>query len=140
MRRVTRRLPASRELCCRRAARRLSRTPAAQAYTGCSPATQSLAAHRPRLARLPPSRAAIASASRELQPTANVDERQPVSVIASEASKLDRYVSNIEDLGADEHDQPIEIGDMSVDLFRRLVTKGDREIHLTPKEFAVLAE
>jgi two-component system KDP operon response regulator KdpE len=31
-------------------------------------------------------------------------------------------------------------GDVVVDLDRRLVQKGNREVHLTPKEFAVLAE
>jgi two-component system sensor histidine kinase KdpD len=89
---------------------------------------------------LRPRVAAIASATRELQRSAKGDDREPVAAIASEVSKLDRYVSNIQDLGADEHDQLIEFGDVSVDLFRRIVVKDEREVHLTPKEFAVLAE
>lgn len=34
----------------------------------------------------------------------------------------------------------ISAGDVTIDLVGRHVTRGDREIHLTPKEFAVLAE
>jgi two-component system sensor histidine kinase KdpD len=89
---------------------------------------------------LRPRIAVIANASRELQRGARKDEREPVSAIASEVSKLDRYVANIEDLGTDEHGEPIALGDVSVDLFRHVVTKEEREVHLTPKEFAVLAE
>jgi two-component system sensor histidine kinase KdpD len=55
-------------------------------------------------------------------------------------SKLDRYVANILDLGSDEHDQPIDVADVRVDLLHRAVTKGEEKVHLTPKEFSVLAE
>jgi two-component system KDP operon response regulator KdpE len=34
----------------------------------------------------------------------------------------------------------VEIGDICIDLFRRTVRRGEDEIHLTPKEYAVLAE
>lgn len=82
---------------------------------------------------------AIASASRELRRGAP-NEREIVSTIASQVSKLDRYVANILDLGAPEDEQPIDAGDVRIDLFRRVVTRGGEEVHLTPKEFAVLAE
>ena len=88
---------------------------------------------------LRPHIAAIASASRELR-REKANAREPVSAIASEVSKLDRYVANILDLGADDGDQPIELGELKADLFRRQVVKGGREVHLTPKEFAVFAE
>jgi DNA-binding response OmpR family regulator len=33
----------------------------------------------------------------------------------------------------------VEIGDIAIDLDRRIVTRGAGEVHLTPKEYAVLA-
>src|SRR5207253_7342563 len=36
--------------------------------------------------------------------------------------------------------QPIEAGAVTIDLFRHVVRRGGDEIHLTPKEFALLAE
>ncbi|WP_324806715.1 response regulator transcription factor [Sphingomonas sp. LY29] len=34
----------------------------------------------------------------------------------------------------------VEIGDIHIDLFRRIVRRGPTEVHLTPKEYSVLAE
>jgi two-component system, OmpR family, KDP operon response regulator KdpE len=34
----------------------------------------------------------------------------------------------------------VEIGDIRIDLFRRNVRRGSAELHLTPKEYSVLAE
>ena len=34
----------------------------------------------------------------------------------------------------------VEVGDVSIDLVNRIVRRGDEEVHLTPKEYAVLAE
>jgi two-component system KDP operon response regulator KdpE len=34
----------------------------------------------------------------------------------------------------------VQLGDISIDLYRRLVRRGGDELHLTPKEYAVLAE
>jgi two-component system KDP operon response regulator KdpE len=34
----------------------------------------------------------------------------------------------------------VELGDVSIDLYRRLVRRSGEELHLTPKEYAVLAE
>ena len=34
----------------------------------------------------------------------------------------------------------VTVGDVKLDLVARIVTKGDEEIHLTPKEYAVLAQ
>lgn len=34
----------------------------------------------------------------------------------------------------------LSVGDVTIDLVARIVTKGGKEVHLTPKEYAVLAE
>jgi two-component system sensor histidine kinase KdpD len=39
-----------------------------------------------------------------------------------------------------EEEQPIAAGDVSIDLFKRLVSRDGKDVHLTPKEYAVLAE
>jgi len=87
---------------------------------------------RPRLT-------AIGSAVRELKRAGTAD-RQLVSSIGNEASQLDRYIANLTDLGEDTDDQPIEAGNVTIDLFHRRVLKNAEQVHLTPKEFAVLAE
>ena len=40
----------------------------------------------------------------------------------------------------DPHVEPIRAGNVTVDLSRRIVGRDDVEVHLTPKEYAVLAE
>jgi two-component system sensor histidine kinase KdpD len=82
---------------------------------------------------------AIASASRELRRGASAP-REVVSAITSQVSKLEGYVANILDLGAEDDEQPVDVGDIRIDLFRHVVTRAGEEVHLTPKEFAVLAE
>jgi len=63
-----------------------------------------------------------------------------LSTLGSEAAKLQRYLSNLLDLGPESDDRPLELGEISIDLFRRIVRRGSEEVHLTPKEYAVLAE
>lgn len=63
-----------------------------------------------------------------------------VATVSSELVKLDQYVSNLLDLGLDADEQPIECGGVTIDLYRREVSREGKEVHLTPKEFAVLAE
>lgn len=87
---------------------------------------------RPRLT-------AIGSAVRELRRTGSGD-KQLVSAIGTEAAKLDRYIANLLDLGPGTDERPIEAGPVTIDLYNRSVRKGDEELHLTPKEYAVLAE
>lgn len=87
---------------------------------------------RPRLT-------AIGRAVRELKRGGSGD-RQLVSAIGSEAAKLDRYVANLLDLGPQSDQQPIEAGAVTIDLFNRSVCKNGAEVHLTPKEYALLAE
>jgi two-component system sensor histidine kinase KdpD len=66
--------------------------------------------------------------------------RAELSSIASEASRLERYVANLVELGPVSDQAPLSIGGVTIDLFQRAVMKDGREVHLTPKEFAVLAE
>lgn len=63
-----------------------------------------------------------------------------VSAIGSEAVKLDRYIADLVELGPASDEQPIEIGALKIDLFHRAVTVNGKQVHLTPKEYAVLAE
>ena len=82
---------------------------------------------------------AILSGVRALRRIGSSD-KELVSGIGSEAAKLDRYVSNLLDVGADSDQQPLEVDGLTIDLFRRTVLRGGEEVHLTPKEYAVLAE
>jgi two-component system, OmpR family, sensor histidine kinase KdpD len=82
---------------------------------------------------------AIASSVRELKRSGSADKAL-VSTLGSEASKLDRYLSNLLELEPAGEHQPITAGEVTIDLFRRAVVKGGKDVHLTPKEFSVLAE
>jgi two-component system, OmpR family, sensor histidine kinase KdpD len=66
--------------------------------------------------------------------------RETLSDIGSEARKLDRYVSNLVEMGPAAEERILQLDGVTVDLFRRAVTRDGEEIHLTPKEYAVLAE
>src|SRR5260221_12242156 len=82
---------------------------------------------------------AIGSAVRELRRNGGAD-RQLVSAIGNEASQLDRYIANLVELGEDRDEEAIELNGVTIDLFHRRVSKEGEPVHLTPKEFAVLAE
>jgi two-component system sensor histidine kinase KdpD len=88
---------------------------------------------------LAPPLTAIAGATRDLR-RAGAADKASVSTIGSEVSTIQRYLANLLDLGRDADDKPIEVGPVSIDLFRRLVSCDGAEVHLTPKEYAVLAE
>lgn len=62
-----------------------------------------------------------------------------VSAISSETAKLQRYVANLLDLGPASDDKPVEAAGVRIDLFNRAVSRDGEVIHLTPKEYAVLA-
>jgi len=81
----------------------------------------------------------IGAATRELRRSAKGD-RELVSSIGAEALKIDRYVANLVELGPESDQQPIEISGVSIDLFNRAVSRAGNPVHLTPKEYAVLAE
>lgn len=68
------------------------------------------------------------------------DSKELVATIGSEAVKLDRYIANLVELDPGADQQPIETYGLTIDLFRRVVLRDGRQVHLTPKEYAVLAE
>ena len=88
---------------------------------------------------LKPRLAAIGEAVRELRRTGTGD-KESVSAIASELLGLDRYVANLADVAPEAGQQPIQAGPVRIDLYRRGVTRDGEQVHLTPKEYALLAE
>jgi two-component system, OmpR family, sensor histidine kinase KdpD len=87
---------------------------------------------RPRLT-------AIMGASRALR-RSGLGDKTLVSTVASEATMLDRYIDNLIDLSPGSDQEPVDVGPITLDLYRRSVRRDGVEIHLTPKEYAVLAE
>jgi two-component system sensor histidine kinase KdpD len=81
----------------------------------------------------------MTSAAREQRRNRSSD-KEFVSVVEGEASKLQRYISNLIDLGPDTKEQVVEAGDVRIDLFARRVLRNGQEVRLTPKEYAVLSE
>ena len=82
---------------------------------------------------------AIIAAARALKRVGLADKGQ-ITIIASEAAKLDRYIDNLLDLSPGSEQKPIEFGPITVDLHLRSVRRDGAEVHLTPKEYSVLAE
>ncbi|MDP9421303.1 MAG: DUF4118 domain-containing protein [Pseudomonadota bacterium] len=82
---------------------------------------------------------AILGASRALR-RAGLSDKTLVSSIASEAAMLARYIDNLVDLGPGSDQEPIEVGPIIIDLYRRSVRRDGVDVHLTPKEYSVLAE
>jgi two-component system, OmpR family, sensor histidine kinase KdpD len=81
---------------------------------------------------------AIQAGSRSLR--RNPGDKESAVAIGAEAAKLQLYIDNLVDLGPGEDQEPITCGPLSIDLFRHKVTREGEDVHLTPKEFAVLAE
>ena len=54
--------------------------------------------------------------------------------------QLDRYVANLAELGPEGDQPPIEAAGVKIDLFNHRVFRDGAQVHLTPKEYAVLAE
>lgn len=67
-------------------------------------------------------------------------DKEVVSAMGSQATKLQRYISNLADLGLEDEHRPVESGGVSIDLFQRTVRRHGEEVHLPPKEYALLAE
>ena len=88
---------------------------------------------------LEPRLAAISSAARGLQ-RSGLGDKSLVSTVASEVAKVQRYLSDLLELGPDADRTPVQAGDVTIDLFRRLVSKGGEPLHLAPKEYGVVAE
>ncbi len=88
---------------------------------------------------LGPSLAVIGNAARELRRLGSED-KDALSAIASEVAKLERYVATLVDLGPVADQQPVIAGKVRIDLFKRSVHRDGEDVHLTPKEYALLAE
>lgn len=82
---------------------------------------------------------AIAAAARALRREGTGDKAL-VSAVASESAMLGRYVDNLVDLDPVSDRKPVESGGVTIDLHRRAVSRDGAAVHLTPKEYAVLAE
>jgi two-component system sensor histidine kinase KdpD len=82
---------------------------------------------------------AIAGAARELRRNGSAD-KTPVAAIVAETAKLDRYLANLAELDLESDQRPLEVRGLTIDLAQRLVSRDGKAIHLTPKEYAVLAE
>jgi DNA-binding response OmpR family regulator len=82
---------------------------------------------------------AIIGASRALRRGGSSDKTL-VATVASEAAMLQRYIDNLVDLGPGADQDPVEVGPITIDLYRRSVSRDGAQVHLTPKEYAVLAE
>lgn len=67
-------------------------------------------------------------------------EKALVSLIGTEAGRIERSISNLLELGPDSDQRPVEAEGVTIDLFRRVVLRDGEEVHLAPKEYAVLAE
>lgn len=88
---------------------------------------------------LAPGLKSIGSAVRELRRNGASDKAQ-LSAIGAETSRLERYLANLLELGPASDQKPVTTGGVTIDLFQRTVSRDGRDVHLTPKEYAVLAE
>jgi DNA-binding winged helix-turn-helix (wHTH) protein len=86
-----------------------------------------------------PRLSAIGGATDELR-RAGKSDKERVSSIGSEVGKLQRYLSNLLELSPESDRTPVEAGGVTIDLYTRAVSKDGEQVHLTPKEYAVLAE
>jgi two-component system sensor histidine kinase KdpD len=67
-------------------------------------------------------------------------DRDIVAEIGSRAESLQRYISNLSDLGLEDEQPPVKTGGVSIDVFSRTVRRDGELVHLPPKEYALLAE
>lgn len=86
-----------------------------------------------------PSLNAIGAALRALRRAGGAD-KGTVSAAAAETTKLERYVDNLVDLAPGMDRAPVIVGNVTIDLYRRTVSKGGEPVRLTPKEYGLLAE
>lgn len=81
---------------------------------------------------------AIQTGARSLR--RNPGDKEAAAAVAAEAAKLQLYVDTLVDLSPGDDQEPIICGPLTIDLFRHTVSRDGAAVHLTPKEFAVLAE
>ena len=88
---------------------------------------------------LEPPLSAIGSAVDSLRRSGKGD-KETLAAIGAETARLQRYLANLLDLTPEADQRPIEVGGVAIDLFRRSVSRNGEDVHLTPKEYAILAE
>lgn len=81
----------------------------------------------------------IAAGLRKLQRAGGADG-EVLHDIAGETARLTGFIDNLADLDLTQNQDPVTVGAVAIDLYRRTVTLGGAPVRLTPKEFAVLAE
>lgn len=82
---------------------------------------------------------AISAAVRSLQRAGEADAAL-LGDISREIGKLGGFIDNLADLDLAQTQEPLVIDDVTIDLYRRKVTKGGELVRLPRKEYAVLAE
>ena len=82
---------------------------------------------------------AIQTAVRALRRGGAAD-RALVAELDGEVAKVERHIDNLVDVSPGADCEAIPFGDITIDLHRRAVARNGELVHLTPKEFAVLAE
>lgn len=82
---------------------------------------------------------AIQTAVRALRRDGAAD-RMIVAELDTEVSKVERHIDNLVDVSPVAQCEAIPFGEIAIDLHMRAVTRNGENVHLTPKEFAVLAE
>jgi two-component system sensor histidine kinase KdpD len=83
---------------------------------------------------------AIGAAARSLRRDGAGDDKALAAGIGAESAKIEQYLTNLLALGPGDDSQPITAGDLVIDLFRHEVRRAGEAVHLTPREFALLAE
>lgn len=82
---------------------------------------------------------AIAAAARTLRRSESGD-KSLAATVAAETTQLGRYIDGLVDLSPGGEQEPLNIGPLAIDLHRRIVRRDGKDVRLTPKEYAVLAE
>lgn len=81
----------------------------------------------------------IGAAARALR-RAGSGDKVLVASVSAEVVKLDRFVESLVDLAPGADLEPLVVGPLVIDLHQRRVQRDAEQIHLTPKEFALLVE
>jgi len=82
---------------------------------------------------------AAAAAIRALR-RGSIEDKALLAEAGSQVAMLERYIENLVDLSPGAEPEPIVVGPISIHLDRRVVRKNGEKVHLSPKEYAVLAE
>ncbi|HQS70401.1 MAG: hypothetical protein B7Y36_12980 [Novosphingobium sp. 28-62-57] len=82
---------------------------------------------------------AVQASIRALRREGTMD-KAALSSLDGEVTRIERHIDNLVDLQGADEGEPVSIGDVVIDLHLRTVLRNGEPVHLTPKEFAVLAE